>query len=290
MKNKKILLCLIPVLMTSCAEPTVVPADGTLMSAAIAETEITDTVPAAGNITTEDSVNEETVPVRAIGTEMCTVHIFEYHSYPGILIDYIGDEFYDWVYATESQPDSDLTDDCPYSHCNIIECLKYFNISEEEFSELYYYTSLYYYDEYDPKIMYSGNTTEIQNFFLDDMTENLEYKNKHKIGSAKVSLRAALSDMSVDEQIVEKYQELPLTAWTFPDIIREAQISQSTFEAFLSEHRSFSDAFDVDAIYAQCEAMDEIASAEMNTAATEESLLDKCLDNIAYEMQFLADE
>lgn len=189
------------------------------------------------------------------------------------------------------QADSDLTDDCPYSHCNIIECLKYFDISKEEFTELYY-TSLYYGYPYDPELFYSGNTTEIQNFFLDEIsrTEDPEFENKDKISSAKTYLRGALSEMSVDEQIVEKYQQLPLTAWTFVDIIREAQISQSTFETFLSEHRSFSDAFDVDAIYQQVEAMDDITSAEMNTAATEETLLEKCLDNIAYEMQFLAGE
>ena len=289
MKNKKVLLCLIPLLMTACAEPIIVPADDILMPTAIAET--ADTIPAAGNITTEDSVDEETVPTRAIGTDMCDIHILEYHSYPGELIDYIGEKFYDWVYTVESQPDSDLTDDCPYSHCNIIECLKYFDISEEEFTELYY-TSLYYYKMYDPELMYSENTTEIQNFFLDDMTgeENLEFEKRGKIRSAKVYLRTALSEMAVDEQIVEKYQELPLTAWTFPDIIREAQISQSTFEAFLSEHRSFSDAFDVEAIYTQIEVMEEVTLAEMNTTSKEETLLEKCLDNIEYEMQFFVGE
>ena len=295
MKNKKILLCLIPILMTACAEPTLVSDTDIVTPATNTKTEIDSTeIDSVVNIdTSEESVIDETKSPRAMAPRMCSVHVSEYHFSPGELIDYIGEEFYDWVYSEENKPDSDLTDDCPYSHCNIIECLKYFDISEEEFTEMYY--KLWYYSyQYAPNIMYSGNSAEIQDFFLEDMSgkENSEYINRSNIWSAKLDLRLKLSDMAVDEQIIEKYQELPLTAWTFTDIIRDAQISRSTFEEFLAEpnSRSFRDAFDVDAIYEQVEAMDDITLAEMNTAYTEESLLDKCLDNIAYEMQFLVGE
>ena len=289
MKNKKILLCLIPMLMTACAEPSHESVEYSLMPATFIENQDNITTEYEERISDEYEVDENTTFTDSVNPELCTIHKAYYHSYPRDLIEYIGDEFYDWVHMEESKSDSDLTDDCPYSHCNIIECLEYFDITKEEFSELYY-TSLYYFYPYDPDVMYSGNMVEIQNLFKDDMTEDLEFENKRKLGLAKAYLRAELSEMSVNEQIIDKYQQLPMTAWTFSDIISEAQISQDTFETFLSEHRSFSDAFDVDAIYAQVEAMEEVTSAEMNTAATEETLLEKCLDNIAYEMQFLADE
>lgn len=272
-------------MMTSCAEPTVISDDNIILKPTNEIINGEDNFPAAGKLSIDDSSDEETAPVSAIGTDMCHAHKMEYHFYPSELIDYIGDEFYDWVYMVESQPDRDLTDECPYSHCNIIECLNYFNISEEEFTELYY-TSLYYYYMYDPEIMYSGNNTEIQNFFIDDKTEDLEFENRSKIRSAKHYLKSSLSDMSVDEQIVEKYSQLPLTAWTFSDIISEAQISRDAFEAFLAEHRKFSDAFDVDAIYHEVETMNDVTAIETNSAVSEKTLLEKCLENIEYEKRF----
>ena len=272
-------------MMASCAEPTVISDDSILLKPTDETINVEDNFSAAGKLSIDDSSYEETVPVSAIGTDMCNVHISEYHSYPGELIDYIGDEFYDWVYMVESQPDRDLTDECPYSHCNIIECLNYFNISKEEFARLYY-TSFYYSCMYDPEIMYSGNNTEIQNFFIDDKTEDLELEYKDIILSAKLYLRSSLSDMSVDEQTVEKYYQLPLTAWTFSDIISEAQISQDTFEAFLDEYRSFGDSIDVDAIYHEVETMNDVTAIETNSAVSEKTLLEKCLENIEYEKRF----
>lgn len=272
-------------MMASCAEPTVISDDSILLKPTDETINVEDNFSAAGKLSIDDSSYEETVPVSAIGTDMCNVHISEYHSYPGELIDYIGDEFYDWVYMVESQPDRDLTDECPYSHCNIIECLNYFNISKEEFARLYY-TSFYYSCMYDPEIMYSGNNTEIQNFFIDDKTEDLELEYKDIILSAKLYLRSSLSDMSVDEQTVEKYYQLPLTAWTFSDIISEAQISQDTFEAFLDEYRSFGDSIDVDAIYHEVETMNDVTAIETNSVVSEKTLLEKCLENIEYEKRF----
>ena len=93
--------------------------------------------------TEETAETYETVETSAIGTRMCHAHISDYHAYPEDLIDYIGDRFYDWADEMKSTTDSDKTDDCPYSHYNIIECLKYFDVPEEYFNELYY-AKLYY--------------------------------------------------------------------------------------------------------------------------------------------------
>ena len=232
---------------------------------------------------TDDEANPEPAVPKPSKSRLCSVHIHEYHSYPGELIDFIGEEFYDWVYGEESKPDSDPTDDCPYSHCNIIACLRYFDISEEEFTEVYY-TSLYYHYPYNPKIMYNGTPAEIQKLFLDDKTgeESPESIERSKICSAKVYLRSELAEMEVDENIIEKYQQLPLTVWTLPELLREAQISRSVFKKFLTEHPQFSKAFDLDAIY-----------EEVNTPDTDiptEPLLDRCIAVVEYEKKFLSGE
>ena len=180
LKRIAILLCLLSVVITSCNE-TIVQNE--------TETEQTE----------EAEETYESIETSAIGTRMCHAHISEYHGYPSDLIDYIGDRFYDWVREVESTPDSDTTDDCPYSHCNIIECLKYFDISEEAFTEMYY-TEMYYYYHYDPQIMYSGDEAAIQPFFLEDNIEAPDTAEKDLIRDAKSYLK---DELSADEGIVE---------------------------------------------------------------------------------------
>lgn len=284
MKTKKLLVYLFSLTMTACTSLSSLEVDPELSPVNTPET-VTDTPTTDSNSSTDTSqevfTNTETSPSKPIKSRLCSIHINEYHSYPGELIDFIGEEFYDWVYGEESKPDSDLADDCPYSHCNIIACLQHFNISEEKFNELYY-TSWYYFYQYNPKIMYNGTPAEIQNLFLDDKTgkEPPEFIERSKIRSAKSYLREELTETEADENVIEKYQQLPLTAWTLPELLREAQISRNVFEEFLNEHPKFSEAFDLDAIY-----------EDVNTPNTDiptEPLLDRCIAVVEYEKRFLS--
>ena len=284
MKQKILLVYLLSFAMTACSpfpshevDPKLSPVN---TSEAVTDTPTTDS-DSSTDTSQEVFTNPETSPSKPIKSRLCSVHIHEYHSYPGELVDFIGEEFYDWVYGEESKTNSDLTDDCPYSHCNIIACLQHFNISEEKFNELYY-TSWYYFYQYNPKIMYNGTPAEIQNLFLDDKTgkEPQEFIERRKIRSAKSYLREKLTEMEVDENVIEKYQQLPLTAWTLPDLLREAQISRKVFEEFLTEHPQFSEVFDLDIIY-----------EEVNTPNTDiptEPLLDRCIAVVEYEKRFLS--
>lgn len=284
MKTKKSLIYLLSLTMTACTHLSSHEVDPKLSPVNTPET-VADTPTTDSDSSTDTSqdviISPETSPSNPKKSRLCSLHIHEYHSYPGELIDFIGKEFYDWVYGEESKPDSDPTDDCPYSHCNIIACLQYFDISEEEFTELYY-TSLYYHYPYNPKIMYNGTPAEIQKLFLDDKTgeESPEFIERDKICSAKVYLRSELAEMEVDENIIEKYQQLPLTAWTLPELLREAQISRNVFEEFLNEHPQFSEAFDLDVIYEDVNTP--------NTYIPTEPLLDRCIAVVEYEKKFLS--
>ena len=286
MKTKKLLVYLFSLTMTACTSLSSLEVDPELSPVNTPETD-TDTPTTDSNSSTDTSqevfTNTETSPSKPIKSRLCSIHINEYHSYPGELIDFIGEEFYDWVYGEESKPDSDLADDCPYSHCNIIACLQHFNISEEKFNELYY-TSWYYFYQYNPKIMYNGTPAEIQNLFLDDKTgkEPQEFIERSKIRSAKSYLREELTETEADENVIEKYQQLPLTTWTLPELLREAQISRNVFEEFLNEHPKFSEAFDLDIIY-----------EEVNTPNTDiptEPLLDRCIAVVEHEKKYLSGE
>lgn len=280
--KKIILLCLLSVLMTSCnmaitQENIETAADETESVSEETETEQTE----------ETAETYETVETSAIGTRMCHAHIMEYHFYPSDLIDYIGDRFYDWVREVESTPDSDKTDDCPFSHYNIIECLKYFDVPEEYFNELYY-AKLYYDYQYDPDVMYSGDEKKIQKLFENDR----EYPScdivKYRTRTLKNQLKYRLSELGADEQTVAKYNELTLTDWTIPDIIRDAGITHSELKVFIMEtderiedkEKKLHNAYDLDAIFRAVEEGEINYDADMTH-------LDRCRYNIEYDKQFV---
>lgn len=218
---------------------------------------------------------------------MCHAHIMEYHSYPSDLIDYIGDRFYDWADEMKSTPDSDKTDDCPFSHYNIIECLKYFDVPEEYFNELYY-AKLYYDYQYDPDVMYSGDEKKIRKLFENDRKYPSWDTVKYRTRTLKNQLKYRLSELGADEQTVAKYNELALTNWTIPDIIRDAGITHSELKVFIMEtderiedkEKKLHNAYDLDAIFRAVEEGEINYDADMTH-------LDRCRYNIEYDKQFV---
>ena len=294
--KKIILLCLLSVLMTSCKMAITQENIETAADETESVSEETETEESAETEQTEEATETETeeatetyepIETSAIGTRMCHAHISEYHSYPSDLIDYIGDRFYDWVREVESTPDSDKTDDCPYSHCNIIECLKYFDISEEAFTEMYY-TKLYYDYQYDPDVMYSGDEKKIRKLFENDR----EYPSwdivKYRTRTLKNQLKYRLSELGADEQTVAKYNKLTLTDWTIPDIIRDAGITHGELKVFIMEtderiedkEKKLHNAYDLDAIFRAVEEGEINYDADMTH-------LDRCRYNIEYDKQFV---
>lgn len=273
--KKIILLCLLSVLMTSCN--MAISQENIETSPTETETEQTE----------KAAETYETVETSAIGTRMCHAHIMEYHSYPSDLIDYIGDRFYDWVREVESTPDSDKTDDCPYSHCNIIECLKYFDVPEKAFNELYY-TKLYYDYQYDPDVMYSGDEKKIWKLFENDREYPSWDTVKYRTRTLKNQLKYRLSELGADEQTVAKYNELTLTDWTIPDIIRDAGITHGELKVFIMEtderiedkEKKLHNAYDLDAIFRAVEEGEINYDADMTH-------LDRCRYNIEYDKQFV---
>ncbi len=70
-------------------------------------------------------------------------------------------------------------------------------------------------------------------------------------------MKYRLSELGADEQTVAKYNELTLTDWTIPDIIRDAGITHSELKVFIMEtderiedkEKKLHNAYDLDAIF-----------------------------------------
>ncbi len=158
---------------------------------------------------------------------------------------------------------------------------------EEYFTELYY-TKLYYDYQYDPDVMYSGDEKKIQKLFENDREYPSWDTVKYRTRTLKNQLKYRLSELGADEQTVAKYNELTLTDWTIPDIIRDAGITHSELKVFIMEtderiedkEKKLHNAYDLDAIFRAVEEGEINYDADMTH-------LDRCRYNIEYDKQFV---
>lgn len=70
------------------------------------------------------------------------------------------EKFDEWVNI-----EYESTYECPYYGSNIYEFIKYFALSREAFSNMYYTTDTYYTHDYNIDILYGGSEDEICNYY-----------------------------------------------------------------------------------------------------------------------------
>ena len=195
-------------------------------------------------------------------------YIQEFTFFPMSLINYIGSEdFYAWIknsggYAIDENGEAIPT--------NIVDCLRYFNISREECENIYY-GGEYYSLIYDIDIMYNGTDEEIREYFKDFEKRREESDKRINILDNKMAFRRNISNWTADENVIRKYEELPVTAWTFTDIIYDANIPREDAEAIFAKNEIYDavtgkakfNHYDLDKIYKYVSEMEE--SGVMNT-------------------------
>ena len=163
-------------------------------------------------------------------------YIFEYSFYPMSLINYVGNEaFMLWLESSEPYEIDETNNIIPR---NIVNCLKYFNITQDELEKLYY-TNDYYSLIYDLDIMYNGTREEICRYFKDFEKRDAEYESRINILDNKMHFRRNISKWTNDENVIKKYNEIPITAWTFADIIYDANIPRAEVEAVFASTETY---------------------------------------------------
>ncbi len=91
--------------------------------------------------------------------EPCPIHSFDYHSFPGDLIDYVGQDAFDTWCDPYQTPDEN---GCYES--NIYNFIHDFNIPYEVFAEWYYGYS-YYWDDHAPALLYSDDIAAVEQYY-----------------------------------------------------------------------------------------------------------------------------
>ena len=95
----------------------------------------------------------------AAAWEQCPVHAFDYHSFPGELIDYVGQEAFDaWCNPYQAPDENGCYEN------NIYNFIHDFDIPYEVFAAWYYGYS-YYHSDHVPALLYSDDLAAVEQYY-----------------------------------------------------------------------------------------------------------------------------
>lgn len=163
--KKLFILFLSAIFLTGCSAKSIVSnTDATL----------TNLVESKDLVNTEDSaVSGE---LESGGYTKCAIHTESYHSINFVFADYVGLENYNkWTASLGDYHVAKNASDVCSIKWNIVDLIKHFDISKEDFSEIYYNNSCYYHKIYDLDILYCGDEKTIDKYF-----RNVDYSESEK--------------------------------------------------------------------------------------------------------------
>ena len=155
-----------------------------------------------------------------------------FHSFSVELIKYVNSEkFEEWINLEHK-----VTNECQYYGVNIYEFIKYFNISKDVFSDLYYNTSTYYNHDYNIDLLYNGNVDKIYKYYENGGNYE-EFKKRSLDYAVKIDLSSYIGDAQYSEW-KEKNGYSSVISWSIPEIIYEFDISQDTLKNIVAIYKN----------------------------------------------------
>jgi hypothetical protein len=221
------------------------------------------------NIRIPDEINDSNYEENLFFGEILEVHLDNYHMFPGNFIDYVGkDNFNKWIEQNDKiNFDKNgypiLEDGCSIPKCNIYEFIKYFNVSEEEFYDLWYYSWSYYLYDYNIDILYNGDKEQIEEYYRRDYNE---YSQMMAVRESEYNFILDLKSLYFDDLLYGKdFREvfnLGYNRFSIPQLIYEADLPRESVEKVYERIRTkpYSDScydYDFEAIYTQKETIME---------------------------------
>ena len=231
------------------------------------------------NLDTSDEINNsnyEDSPYYEYKPD-CFVHLPDYHSSSYNYANYVGaDKFDEWLDETGKENYSKtgqviLYDGCPYTKCNIYEFIKHFNLSKEEFHDLWYYSSDYYIRDHNPDILFSGDIELIEEYYRQDRNEHEQMMYiRQSERSFLWDLRTLYYDDPVHSEAFREVYDLGYNRFTIPDLIYSADLPRDEVEeVYEIRHKNSPYGcydYDFEMIYEQ----KEVLQAAMRTKTPEE--------------------
>jgi len=202
------------------------------------------------------------------GGDRCPIHIPEYHIFPHNYTYYVGEnKFFEWINGIERY-DYDKNgkliyhDGCRVPNGNIYEFIKYFNISKEEFYDLWYYSSSYYFNDHNPDILFSDDMDLIEEYYRRDYDE---HEQTMSVRTSEYLLILEFMELYYDDPIYgEAFREvfsLGYNRFSIPQLIYVTDITHEEVEELYERVERNSPLgcydYDFDTIYTQKEAIQE---------------------------------
>jgi len=196
--------------------------------------------------------------------------IYSFHHFNGTLMEYVGrDNFHAW---TETSGDYfDEKTGCN-SKSNIIEFVKYFDITKDEMEKLIASDSnLYYLYDYNIDIIYSGDEKLIENYYNNPENRKAELYNKRAIFDLKSAMLGYVYGPNGEYQDKTKhlfdewsdtkdgFSHFNLTQWSVVEFIEYFDVPREYVEAYLKGDNMINGAditFNVDMMYSNDQRID----------------------------------
>ena len=173
--------------------------------------------------------------VPASAYELCEVHGFDYHSFDGELIDYVGnDAFMDWIEANDSVPGEN---GCPYGG-NIYRFLHEFGIPQAVFENQLYSWSFWQTDC--PVELLYGSDAETVDRYYRDFAEREDYLEK-KISHMEIrhNLFWLAEETEAYRPFYEKYLvENRVQPYSIADFVRVTGIAKEELQALMESWKT----------------------------------------------------
>lgn len=151
-----------------------------VIDTAVSETENVN--PVTETVVSKAETTESTSREQGIGGSFKCPHTWSFHSFSGMLIDGLGidwDTLVAWSDEKVAFSSTQTNLPCEYFHSNIYEFLFDFNIPRDKLEELNHTTNLYYVEDYNSDILYSGDYNIINEYYIND--PNAKYNQRKSI-------------------------------------------------------------------------------------------------------------
>ena len=124
------------------------------------------------------------------------VHGYGYHTFPGRLTEYVGEDRFDEWFEEVGKDYVHTTTDCPCKSSNLYEFIRYFNVPKEATINAYNENTRYYYlCTLNIDLLYDGTAEENDQFYREVFNDSAERYRKINFYSMKGTLLQRNKDL-----------------------------------------------------------------------------------------------
>ena len=220
----------------------VTPADTTTVNNDTTERITLSTQPAdSSNYEPDDTTNTDDSPPIGGGWPICMFHEDSYHTYPGTLVQIVGEEeFRAWIDPIEKNweyiPYTET--ECPFPNSNIVEFIKHFGITDEQL--IYAYNDDFYHLQWDMEALLAEDYEAFEQHAI-ELRASKEYRKLWEEQSLKYSifdkLKLLKDDASVKyyNSITDNGKRHPVSEVTILELVENSSLTREDIQKYFNK-------------------------------------------------------